>query len=197
MTRLGGGARLYVPARCAGARRCALVLSLHGATQDASVGIGLLRSQASRTGLILLAPKSSGRTWDGVTGDFGRDVAMIDRLLARVFSRYAVDPRRVYVAGFSDGASYALSLGLTNGDLFDAVVAFSPGFASPGTPRGRPPIFVSHGRGDTILPIDQTSRRLVLELRRRRYRVTYREFAGPHAVPPAIARTAATWLARR
>lgn len=31
-------------------------------------------------------------------------------------------------AGFSDGASYALSLGLPNGNLFSHIVAFSPGF---------------------------------------------------------------------
>ncbi len=30
--------------------------------------------------------------------------------------------------GFSDGASYALSLGVPNGDLFTHIVAFSPGF---------------------------------------------------------------------
>ena len=30
---------------------------------------------------------------------------------------HAVDPARIAVAGFSDGASYALSLGLTNGTL--------------------------------------------------------------------------------
>jgi predicted esterase len=33
------------------------------------------------------------------------------------------------VSGFSDGASYALSIGPANGDLFTHVMAFSPGFA--------------------------------------------------------------------
>jgi len=33
--------------------------------------------------------------------------------------------------GFSDGASYALSVGITNGDLFTHVIAFSPGFVAP------------------------------------------------------------------
>ncbi len=55
--------------------------------------------------------------------------------------------------GFSDGASYALSIGLTNGDLFTHVVAFSPGFASPVTYTGKPPVFVSHGTHDEVLPI--------------------------------------------
>ena len=34
-------------------------------------------------------------------------------------------------SGFSDGASYALSLGAANGDLFTHIAAFSPGFMRP------------------------------------------------------------------
>jgi hypothetical protein len=56
-----------------------------------------------------------------------------------------VDPTRLAVGGFSDGTSYALSLGLTNGDLFSHVLAFSPGFAVPARRRGRPRLFLSHG----------------------------------------------------
>ena len=47
--------------------------------------------------------------------------------------------------------SYALSLGLANGDLFTHVIAFSPGFITPAPPSGRPPIFVSHGTADQVL----------------------------------------------
>lgn len=52
-------------------------------------------------------------------------------LLLQVLSNYAVDTTRLGVGGFSDGASYALSLGLTNGDLFTHVIAFSPGALYP------------------------------------------------------------------
>jgi phospholipase/carboxylesterase len=65
----------------------------------------------------------------------------------------AVDAGRLAVEGFSDGASYALSIGLTNGDLLTHVVAFSPGFASPVAYTGKPPVFVSHGTHDEVLPI--------------------------------------------
>ena len=40
-----------------------------------------------------------------------------------------IDPSRIAMAGFSDGASYSLSVGLANGDLFSAVFGFSPGLA--------------------------------------------------------------------
>lgn len=62
---------------------------------------------------------------------FGPDVDYINKSLEYVFSRYLIDPRRLGLAGFSDGASYALSLGLPNGDLFSHIVAFSPGFMRP------------------------------------------------------------------
>jgi len=148
---------------------------------------------ADELGLLLLAPESRQSTWDVLVGGFGPDVEVIDRALARSFDRYVVDPARVIAAGFSDGASYALSLGLVNGDLFDSVLAFSPGFASPGARRGKPRLFVSHGTRDPVLDIDATSRRLVPRLRRAGYDIRYLEFDGGHSVPPDVARTAATW----
>ena len=74
-------------------------------------------------------------------------------------------------------------------------MAFSPGFIGSAEPFGNPPVFISHGTQDEILPIDPTSRRIVPALKRRGCRVTYREFAGPHAVPPEGAREALAWVA--
>ena len=173
-----------------------LVVALHGAGGDAEAGLALLRPLADERGLLLLAPASRGPTWDAVRGRYGPDAALVDRALTRVFAARTVDAGRVAVAGFSDGASYALGLGLANGGLFRRVVAFSPGFVPPGTPReGTPRVFVSHGDADDVLPIDRTSRRIVPDLRDDGYDVTYREFTGPHTVPVEIAREAVDWLA--
>ena len=120
---------------------------------------------------------------------------MLDLALARVFSIVPIDPGRVAVAGFSDGASYALGLGLANGDLFGRVVAFSPGFVAGTARAGRPAVFVSHGDADDVLPVDRTSRRIVRALRDDGYDVTYREFPGGHAVPPEVSREAVDRLA--
>jgi predicted esterase len=98
------------------------------------------------------------------------------------------------LAGFSDGASYALSLGLGNGDLLDGVVAFSPGFAAPAGHRGRPPVFVSHGVADAVLPIDRCSRRIVPALQDEGYEVTYREFEGGHEIPQPVREAAGRWI---
>ncbi len=185
---------LYVPARVRPELPVPLVLVLHGAGATAQHGLELLVGPADDAGLVLLAPSSQGRTWDLVLGGYGPDVAWIDRALAEVFQRLPVDPSRLAVGGFSDGASYAISLGLTNGDLFSHVLAFSPGYAAPARRRGRPRLFLSHGTRDRVLPIDACSRRLVPELRQAGYQVRYREFEGGHAVPAAIARDAVAWL---
>ena len=186
---------LYVPATYCADRPVPLVLLLHGAGGHARQGLDLLRSLADAAGLLLLAPASRDRTWDLlVDRRYGPDAAMIDRALEQTFSRYAIDPLRLAIGGFSDGASYALSLGITNGDLFTHVLAFSPGFMAPAGRTGSPRIFASHGVRDGVLPIDRCSRRIVPELERGGYDVLYREFGGPHTVPASIAREALHWF---
>lgn len=173
------------------------VLLLHGAGGSARgvtkrLSAGAL---ADRFQTIVLAVDSRGGTWDAIRAGFGPDIAFLESALARTFDRQNVDRQRVAVAGFSDGASYGLSIGLINGDLFTHVMAFSPGFLIPGETHGKPGIFISHGTQDTILPIDRTSRRLVPALREAGYAVDYREFDGPHTVPENMADAAFTWLA--
>jgi phospholipase/carboxylesterase len=148
--------------------------------------IDLLIGPAEALGILLLAPESRERTWDVIGGAFGPDVSFIDCALQAVFQHHAIDPDKIAVAGFSDGASYALSLGLTNGTLFSDILAFSPGFMAPARQNGGPRIFISHGIDDEVLPIDRCSRRLVPILRRSGYSVDYREFDGGHTIPPEM-----------
>lgn len=188
-------ALLYVPPTYQVKQPAPLVVMLHGAGGDARGGLKLLMPFADAAGLILLAPASRQKTWDIIFGSqYGPDIALIDTALEKVFSRYAFDRNRIAVGGFSDGASYALSIGITNGDLFTHVIAFSPGFMAPAGQQGKPRLFISHGTQDKVLPIDRCSRKLVPQLERAGYDVLYREFDGPHTIPPEIARSALTWL---
>ena len=188
---------LYVPVGYPTERSAPLVLLLHGAGGHARQGLDLLRNLADATGIILLAPASRERTWDLLVGRrYGPDATMIDRALEQTFTRYAIDPARLAIGGFSDGASYALSLGITNGDLFTHVLAFSPGFVAPSARRGSPRAFVSHGTRDGVLPIERCSRRIVPQLKRADYEVRYREFDGGHTIPPGIALEAVRWFMR-
>jgi len=172
---------------------CPLMVLFHGAAQFAARSLEFLEEPAARAGVALLIPQSLGRTWDIIEGGFGPDVHAVDEALGWTFERLDVDPAHVIAGGFSDGASYALSLGLVNGDLFSHVVAWSPGFASTPVVHGRPPVFISHGTQDQILPIDRCSRRIVPMLRGAGYDVEYREFEGPHILPPELAGAAFQW----
>src|SRR5215210_3962514 len=185
---------LYVPAGYGFGKRAPLALTLHGAGGDARSSISHFLHLADAAGVVLLASESRGRTWDVLVGDYGPDVEFIDRALRWTFERLRLDTLRLAITCFSDGASYTLSLCLSNGDLFTHLIAFSPGFMAPATRRGKPPVFVSHGTRDRVLPIERCSRRIVPQLDRAGYQVHYREFDGPHTVPESIAREALRWF---
>ncbi len=185
---------IHVPPRYHADSPAPLVVMLHGAGGRAEQLMPLLTPIAEEHGFLLAAPDSRGRTWDVILGAYGPDVQTIDRMLAQIFARWSVDPAKVAIGGFSDGASYALSLGLINGDLFQRVLAYSPGFTAPTAAHGRPQFYVSHGTDDPVLPVDRTSRRIVPQLREAGYQVRFHEFEGGHTVPPEIARESAEWF---
>jgi phospholipase/carboxylesterase len=185
---------LYIPSGYKADTPAPLALLLHGAGQDSSVLMTPMRPLADTTGLVLVAPDSRGITWDAISGQFYDDVAFIERALTSVFSRVRVDASRVRIVGFSDGGTYSLSLGLINGDFFSRVVAFSPGFIVGDTLTGKPKIFISHGTRDTVLPIDQTSRVIVPQLRNAGYDVEYHEFDGGHGFTADLLAQATTFV---
>ncbi|HKA19230.1 MAG TPA: PHB depolymerase family esterase [Blastocatellia bacterium] len=174
-----------------------LVVMLHGAGQSAEWMLGRVASAADEAGVAVLAPYSRDHSWDAVHGSFGPDVTFINRALERVFDSVVVDPLRTAIGGFSDGATYAVSLGLINGDIFNRVIAFSPGFIIDGSTNGNPEFFITHGTEDPILPIDRCGRRIAKGLTQRGYSVTFREFEGKHEVPANIAQEAMEWLVGR
>jgi phospholipase/carboxylesterase len=132
---------------------------------------------------------------DPKAGAFGPDIAFLDLALRDTFARYRVDPSRLTVAGFSDGATMSLALGLANGDLFPRAVVWSPGYLIDTGRNGKPSLFFSHGTADPVLNIDTGSRAIVPRLRKDGYAVEYREFYGVHEVPDAILHESMQWSA--
>jgi predicted esterase len=178
-------ALLYVPESAIKQSPASLAIMLHGAGGNAEHGMDLLRAYADHAGVILLAPESRKSSWDIISdAQYGPDVRFIDSCLTEVFGQFAIGPKRIALGGFSDGASYALSLGLSNGALFQTILAFSPGFMAPVRIEDEPRIFLSHGTADEVLPIDVCGRRVRRALRSHpELTVEYREFQGRHTVP--------------
>lgn len=187
-------ALLYVPPNYSTNNPAPLAVMLHGAGGDAKHGISLIRHLADDANIIILAPMSRSGSWDIISSNrFGPDIAFINQALAGTFARCNIDKTRLAIGGFSDGASYALSVGLTNGDLFSHILAFSPGFYYTVETNSKLPIFISHGTSDDVLPINATSRRLVPRLKNKGYTLVYHEFDGPHVIPSHISLEAVKW----
>lgn len=176
---------IHVPGRAAGGA-FGLALLCHGTHYEPESIVGHFTAAAEERGFIILAPKSCGETWDVMSGPFGPDVRRIDRWLQRIFDWYPIDPVRIAIAGWSDGGSYALSLGVANGDLFHSIAAFAPGVVRGARRVGKPAIFIGHGTEDQNLKVDETSRLIVPSLRAEGYPVTYVEFPGTHTIPDEI-----------
>ena len=193
-----GGSRdgvLYVPSTYDPATPGPLVVAMHGTPGSSSLWVPFYQACEAQ-GMVMLAVDSRGLGWDLIDiGEFGPDPDFIDQALTFTFERCLIDTTRIVLLGFSDGASYTLSLGTSNGDLFTHLVSFSPGFWTSADPLiGRPEIFVSHGTEDQILPITASRVEIVPVLRAFGYDVTYEEFVGPHTVPADIARMAFDWF---
>lgn len=164
----------------------ALLVMFHGAGGSADKVLPFLMDHARQRGFLLLLPQSEFPTWDLVIGGNGPDLERLELALGKVASRFPLDPTRLGFAGFSDGGSYALSAGMTNGDVASHVMVFSAGFMSVFQQNGAPRIFISHGLEDEQLPIETSARPHVAKLKAAGYDVTAVEFKGPHRIEPAV-----------
>ena len=194
---LGDGDRdglLYVPRGYKAGEPMPLLVLLHGAG-NTSLSTQYAYPHADDFGFIVLSPDSRDeRTWDGILGIWGPDLDFIGEAIKYTQKQCAIRADHVGLGGFSDGGSYALSMGIGNGDFFTRILGMSPGVLQPAAVRGKPKIWISHGTSDPIMPIDITSRTFVPRLKKLGYDVTYREYEGRHQLPAPIAHEAFAWF---
>ncbi len=194
---LGGGSGrdglLVVPAGYRPDSPAPLAVMLHGAGGSAR-RVASLFSVADELGVIILAPESRGGTWDGIRGSYGPDIEFLNRALAHTFDRWPSTVGGSRSAGFPMAPRMdcpSVSQTATSLRTSSRARQASPSPArcaavrESSCPTARPTRF---------FPSRATSRRIVPELEKSGYTVTYREFDGPHTVPPAIARDAFAWF---
>jgi len=177
---------LFVPAGISALEMVPLFVMFHGAGGFPEKVLPFLEAHAERDKFLILAPHSMYATWDIVIGGSGPDLERLQQALVEVTSHYRIDNRRLAFAGFSDGASYALSIGITNGDIASHVIAFSGGFMSVFMQEGAPEIFIAHGLRDEQLPIETSGRANAGKLKAAGYDVQYVEFDGLHVIEPDV-----------
>jgi predicted esterase len=168
-----------------------LVVLLHGLGGDARSFLKQFKRDADDRGVILLSVQSSDDTWPKRPAkDSEADVANIKAAVAQISAKAGVDPKRTTIMGFSDGASYALTVGLAFSDLFPRIVAFSPGYAiGPPLLDTKQRIFIAHARHDPVLPASNT-KQMAEALERAGYAPQVHWFNGGHAIDRDIKKAA-------
>lgn len=114
-----------------------------------------------------------------------------------------VDPRRVYLLGFSQGATLAWSIALTTPRLLRGVVGLAgriapaiaalAALAAPAGAASHLTVFIQHGLHDRVSPLGnaQAARDLWVDLGAM---MGYREYDAGHELSPAMAEDAAEFL---
>ena len=128
--------KLYVPSQHRVDAQMPLLLMLHGCTQspdDFAAGTRM-NMLAEQHGFLVAYPAqpanaNGSKCWNwfrpGDQARAGGEPALLAALALDIAREYAVDSKRVYVAGLSAGAAMAVILGATYPDVFAAVGSHS------------------------------------------------------------------------
>ena len=119
---------LLTPSELEPGRTYPLITVLHGAGRQDEMLVKACRDEPDRRRAFFLVPRSLLPTWDLIASSERPDLDFLEYAYDLVYRRYPIDPARQALLGYSDGASYALSVGLSNPTLFRAVMAWAAGF---------------------------------------------------------------------
>jgi phospholipase/carboxylesterase len=143
-------------------RRYPLITVFHGAgRQDELIAKGL-RDEPARRDALFFVPRSVQPTWDLIAGGPRTDLDFLEFAWDLIYRRYPIDFARQALMGYSDGASYALSIGLANPQHFSALIAWAAGFvrvdsAARVAGAKRPRIYLEYGSHDELFPFEHVA----------------------------------------
>jgi phospholipase/carboxylesterase len=131
-----------------------------------------------------------------------KSLLMLPGFIDELVETYGADGRRVYLAGFSQGAMMSLGLTLTRPDKVAGLVAMSgrlPRQVQEHEPdrealKGKP-VLVTHGLYDPVLPVGQ-GREARDYLASLPVALTYREYPMAHEVSIESLRDVTAWLTK-
>jgi polyhydroxybutyrate depolymerase len=141
---------LSIPASYEAGHPLPLVVEFHGFGSDYKSFATLTNMPAlgAARGVIVLTPDGPNNTWQ-LNGS-GSDATYIDTVVASIENALCVDVHRVYAAGFSQGAAFALIYSCARQDRIAAIstvaVDFQLGCKQP------VPILAFHGTADPLVP---------------------------------------------
>lgn len=159
-----GTTRTYLvhvpPSYGGGASAVPLVIDHHGFTSTAEVqaAISGFKLLSDTEGFIVVHPQGLGNAWNGgiCCSSTADDVAFIRALVAKMHEEAAIDARRVYATGLSNGGAMSHRLACEAADLFAAAapMAFPISISPPSAcvPSRPIPVLTFMGLTDTIVP---------------------------------------------
>jgi len=131
-----------------------------------------------------------------------KSLAMLPAFVDELIGAYGADRRRVYLAGFSQGAMMSLALTLTRPEKIAGVAAMSgrlPRQVLELEPDAEAlagkPFLVTHGLYDPVLPVEN-GRAARDYLSRLPVDLTYREYPMQHEVSAESLRDVTRWLTK-
>jgi polyhydroxybutyrate depolymerase len=161
-------ARLYVPSSYDGQTPLPLVLVLHCYSCDAGEMVDYFRMEplAESRGFLICHPNGTvdrvgNRFWNATEaccdfdGSTVGDSAYLRGLIEDVARHYAVDRKRIYVTGWSNGGYMSHRMAIDHADLIAGIAALAGvTFLDPNTPRPSQPVNVLQidGTADEIVP---------------------------------------------
>lgn len=113
---------LHVPKKYSCANPAPLFVDFHGTSTgsrpEESYAQDELEALSETNGFILVRPRSLSSEekgthvyrWDQNEGDVERNVVFAEALVQEILSQYRIDPKRMYISGFSSGTNMAAQL---------------------------------------------------------------------------------------
>lgn len=200
-------ALLLTPDKIDPARRYPLFTVLHGAGRhDQMLAKGFL-AEPNRRKAFFLIPRSVDQTWDLIAGGERDDLDFLEYAFDLIYRRYPIDPLQQCLLGYSDGASYALSVGLCNAEMFSALMVWAAGFLAldpptaesfrtHGAPAVKPRIYLEYGTHDQLFDFQTVALPMRDNLERVGFDVTFSvDEGGRHMPSGTFATEALDWYA--
>ncbi len=191
-----------------------LLLLLHGLGADENDLFGLAPFMDER--FFIVSPRApqtlpyGGFAWfelifgpDGIgvsVKQFEQSRGLILKFIDELIEKHDLDPNRIFICGFSQGAMMSLSAFLSEPKKFAAVVAMSGRAMPEMLPDTKDfdalkdfPIFVTHGIYDPLLPIDngRATKELLSALP---VDLQYKEYPMAHEISQESLQDVSNWL---
>lgn len=157
----GGSYHAKVPAGWNGESPLPVLTYFHGYGQTGRTVMAMkaLTKAAEDAGALIIAPNGIDKAWSvrGAPPNKRDEIAFAAAMIEDVARRWPIDRSRLWISGFSLGASMAWDIACLAGDRYAGFFPVSGTFWRPHPvtcPSGPVTMIHVHGRGDKVMPLE-------------------------------------------